>query len=94
MNNTPPTSYNTDPAHTEYLLRVQEMNLEAGSLGRFFGSPQRAASSIAWITIFLLVISGIIALFGTCSIAAPDYWKIITPIITLAFGFLFGKTDK
>jgi len=83
--------YNTDSTDSEYLLKAQEMKLEAGILGSFLGSPQRAASSIAWIMIFLLVCSGIFASFAPCSIQPVEYWKMVGPFITLALGYLFGS---
>lgn len=86
--------YTTNSANTEYLLKIQEMKHEAGVLGSFFGSTQRAASSIAWVMIFLLVCSGILILFISCSVSPAEYWKTISPLITLALGYLFGRKDK
>lgn len=86
--------YKTDSAQSDYLLKAQEMKLEAGVVGSFFGSTQRAASSIAWVMIFLLVGAGILVLFIPCSIQTVEYWKIVSPLITLALGYLFGRTDK
>jgi len=86
--------YNEDPNHAVNLLRTRELELEAGKLGSFFGSPKRAAASIAWITIFLLICSGIFAAFAGCTIETIEYWKIITPIITLALGYLFGRMNE
>lgn len=86
--------YNEDPKHAENLLQSEKMKLDAGTLGGFFGSPQRAASSIACITIFLLTCSGILAMFVGCNISTSEYWKIITPIITLALGYLFGRMNE
>jgi len=86
--------YNTDPKHAETLLQTHKMDLEAGTLGKFFGSPQRAASSIAWVMIFLLICSGILTLFFNCAISAAEYWKIIAPLITLALGYLFGRNSE
>jgi hypothetical protein len=70
------------------------MRLEAGTLGKFLGSPQRTASSIAWIMILLLVCSGIFTLFVSCSIGFTEYWKTIGPFITLALGYLFGRRGE
>lgn len=86
--------YNEDPNHATNLLRTRELELEAGMLGKFLGSPQRAASSIAWVMIFLLICSGILTLFFSCAINATEYWKIIAPLITLALGYLFGRKSE
>jgi hypothetical protein len=90
-----PAKYTTDPTHTDnLLLRAQEMKLEAGVLGSFFGSTQRAASSIAWVMIFILVCAGVSVLFITCTVQPLEYWKTVSPLITLALGYLFGRRDK
>jgi len=94
MESESPAKYSADQGHTDYLLRSQEMKLEAGVVGGFFGSTQRAASSIAWIMIFLLVCSGILILFVNIPIQISEYWKITSPLITLALGYLFGRQDK
>jgi len=86
--------YNNDPTHTDYLLSVQKLNLEAGTLGKFFGSQPSAASSIAWVVVFLLVVSGILTLFFNCTISFTDYWKTVGPFITLLLGFLFGRKSE
>jgi len=86
--------YNEDPKHIEALLRSQEMKLEAGRLGGFFGSAKSASSSISWVAIFMLILSGIIATFCGCKIGIIEYWSIITPIITLMAGYLFGRKSE
>jgi hypothetical protein len=86
--------YNEDPKHTDYLLRSEKQKLDAGFLGKIFGAEQSAASSISWVMIFLLTCSGIIVLFFPCTIGTAEYWKIITPIMTLALGYLFGRRNK
>jgi len=84
--------YNTDPDATELLLKSKGMDLESGWLGKLFGSSKTAPSNIAGLSLLLLLSPGIALLFtaGT-AMTAGDYWKLITPIITLILGYLFGK---
>lgn len=76
---------------------------ELGSLGKFFGSGETVKMNIAGLSIFILLLIGIaytlIVLFcetkdNNKAISIIDFWGIITPIITLAMGFIFGKSQK
>ena len=84
-------NYTTNTEVIRPLLDHANKKIDRGTLGRFFGSPQQSAASIAWIMIFLLTCSGIAVLFFKSSVPAIDYWTIITPLITLALGYLFGS---
>jgi acetaldehyde dehydrogenase (acetylating) len=83
-------------SQSEKFLQSKKMDLDAGALGKFFGSPSNARMNIAGITVCLLTLSGIIIIFlpaGYCKIAPADYWNIIAPIITLILGYIFGKSN-
>jgi hypothetical protein len=76
---------------------------ELGSLGKLFGSGDTVKMNIAGLTIIMLLMTGIIyTLSILCidtgnnnkAIGILDFWGIITPIITLALGFIFGKSQK
>ncbi len=73
-------------------LQSKQMDLESGWLGKLFGSSKIAPCNIAGLCLLLLVVPGIALLFfsGT-TMTAGDYWKFITPIVTLILGYLFGK---
>lgn len=73
------------------VLRSKQMDLEAGWLGRCFGSGRNAPMNIAGLFVLLLAGSGIIVLFVTSAIPAAEYWKIIVPLLTLVMGYVFGK---
>jgi len=73
-------------------IESKKLDLEAGFFGKLFGSKLRAPLNIAGIFVLSLVASGIAVLFFTSAIPANDYWKIIAPLITLALGFIFGKS--
>jgi len=75
---------------------------ELGMLGKFFGASDFVKINIAGLSILILVLSGIFytvcILFATLTsnskaIGIVEFWSIITPIITLSLGFIFGKTD-
>ena len=83
--------YHTDPHKIELLIKTKEMDLEAGWLGKIFGAGNKAASNIAGLLVTLLTVSGFFVLFIESSVSALEYWKTITPIITLALGYIFGK---
>ncbi|MBE3793635.1 hypothetical protein HJ184_21370 [Vibrio parahaemolyticus] len=73
-------------------IEEKKLDLEAGSLGKFFGGKTSAPSNIAGLTILALVA---VSIYGTVKeiqgLAPSELWKITTPIITLILGYLFGK---
>lgn len=70
-------------------------NIEIGWLGKIWGNPKTSPNNIAGFTIVLLLFLGI-----GWTILSKDFdstkslWSIITPIITLALGYLFGENRK
>lgn len=70
-------------------------SIEIGWLGKIWGSPKTSPNNIAGFTIVLLLLLGIV-----WTISSKDFdstkilWSIITPIITLALGYLFGEKSK
>ena len=78
-----------------------KMNRELGMLGQFFGSRNSIKLNIAGLFIFILVITGIT--YTACILFSPtvnakaigilEFWGIITPLITLALGYIFGKKE-
>jgi hypothetical protein len=75
-----------------YALDQTRMVLEAGVLGKFFGSAANAPIYIAGIVVFLFAITSVVVLFVQSNVPAADFLKIIVPVITLALGYLFGKS--
>jgi hypothetical protein len=73
-------------------LRSKAMDLEYGWLGRCFGNARNAPVNIAGLTVVLLLGTGVAMLFfESKNMLSSDYWKLITPILTLILGYLFGK---
>ena len=87
-------TYKQPTTDNDYFLESKKMDLEAGWVGKCFGSKSIAPINIAGIFVMFLVISGIAVLFFDSSIQASEYWKIIGPLLTLALGYLFGKSSK
>lgn len=76
---------------------------ELGKLGLFFGLGESIKMNIAGLTIIILLITGILYTLGILCfnfsenknvIGILEFWGIITPIITLILGFIFGKTQN
>ena len=86
--------FNKTPDEGGMVLRSKQMDLDAGWLGRCFGSGKNAPMNIAGTLVLLLAASGIAVLFFQSAIAAAEYWKIIVPLLTLVMGFVFGKSSK
>lgn len=97
----------TDPKTSQKIIdKTFEADIhekELGRLGIFFGSGETVKMNISGLTILILLITGIgytiaILCMDTTSnnkaVGILDFWGIITPIITLALGFIFGKTQK
>jgi len=75
--------------------------VEHGFWGLFWGSSSSIPNNIAALTIIILIIFGIIYSISVINnkpeeigLSIKDCWSIITPIITLAFGYLFGDKTK
>jgi hypothetical protein len=79
-----------EPDHETY-IKLKAMDLESGWLGRVFGSSKNAAVNIGGLVVLLVVIAGIIMTIYPAGSTATESWKIITPVITMVLGFLFGR---
>jgi uncharacterized membrane protein HdeD (DUF308 family) len=83
-----------EDVNRRYALEERGMTLEAGVLGRFFGSASRAPTSIAGIIALLLTFACILSLFVTTNIPSAELWKLVLPVITAILGYLFGKSTS
>ncbi len=75
-----------------YDIEQRRMALEAGWLGWIFGSATNAPIYIAGIVIVLFSIICIVILFVETRVPAADFLQIGIPLISLALGYLFGKS--
>jgi len=89
----PPPIVPAEDVARRYALEERRMNLEAGWLGSIFGSRTPPSTSIAGIVLILLILMNFILIFSpSAGITAGEFAKqILLPIITLVFGYLFGK---
>jgi hypothetical protein len=77
-----------------YALDQTRMTLEAGWLGKIFGSATNAPTNIAGFFVGILTLTIIVVgfVFVPSSISAMDFLNFLAPLITLALGYLFGKS--
>lgn len=88
------STYGQPPTHNKYTIESKKLDLDAGMLGKCFGSKLNAPSNIAGSFLAILTVSGIAVLFANSAIPAGEYWKIITPLMTMSLGYIFGKSSK
>ena len=72
---------------------IKKLKIESGYAGQLFGSRIIPSTNIAAIFILLLLVSGVAVLFFNSLIPPKDYWSIISPLMTLALGYIFGKRE-
>lgn len=84
-------------------FKESKMSRELGILGQFFGSGKSLKLYIAGLVILILLTTGIIyticVVFRSPSenkmiIGILEFWGIITPMITLSLGYIFGKKEE
>lgn len=80
-----------DVAH-RYALEQTRMSLDAGHLGKLFGSATNAPTNIAGFVVCLLVV--IVCVVGFLKMPTAEFVERVIPIITLALGYLFGKNTR
>jgi len=86
--------YSDHPSPELIQLQSKQMDLESGWLGKIFGGNKTAPTNVAGICILLMVITGLVLIFfPSQSFPTSDYWKLIAPLMTLMFGYLFGKSS-
>jgi len=91
MADQPVLNYNKSPVSEETFVNLRKMDVEAGLLGKLFGGPSSAPMNIAGIVCFLLILCGVVYTCLKGMTEALDFWKLITPVVTLVLGYLFGK---
>lgn len=67
-----------------------------GWFGKVFGSEENSSKAITFTVLLLILLIWFIFCWGSVFYTDVkeifiDTFKVITPIITLAFGYLFGK---
>lgn len=78
-------------------VHVQKLeNTRIGIIGRLFGTGENASKNITATVCVLLLIGGASVSFYAYAVKedselASSVWNVISPIITLALGYIFGK---
>jgi len=92
MNDEVKATFATDSkSHHALGLQSKAMDLESGWLGRAFGNHANAPTNIAGFVAVCLILAGIgIVAFSGWEKSA-EFWKVISPLLTLVLGYLFGK---
>lgn len=75
-----------------YEIEHTRMTLEAGWLGKFFGSATNAPVYIAGLTVLLFTLTSIAVVFAPSHMQTVEYLNLVIPVITLILGYLFGKS--
>jgi len=68
---------------------LAERKLEAGVIGKLFGTGNNAPKNIAGLVILILIVGGLVAYFLNGDAGA--LFEIVIPIVTLGLGYLFGE---
>ncbi len=101
MKETTPPPKNQEQAEystnsTDYLLKSQRMNLDAGLLGKLFGSRGNAPNNIAGLSVCLAFIVSGVAIWASRETTdsgvkvSYEILKYTLPVITGALGYMFG----
>jgi hypothetical protein len=77
-----------------YDIEHTRMSLEAGWLGKVFGSATNAPTNIAGFFVGVLTLTIIVLgfVFVPSNISAMEFLNYLAPLITLVLGYLFGKS--
>jgi len=80
---------------------LERERVQQGHLGKIWGSSSSIPNNIAALAIIVLILTGILYTYCTMNLAPEkislpikDFWAIITPLITLSIGYLFGDNTK
>ena len=70
--------------------------LKYGKFGKIFGAEENSSKALTFTIILIIISVGLIIVIASIWVndlmnKAIDFFKVILPIITLAFGYFFGK---
>jgi hypothetical protein len=86
-------TFTSADSHLAVDLRSKAMDLESGWLGRAFGSRANAPTNIAGFVAVCLILAGVGMVGFVGWEHSSEFWKVISPLIALVLGFLFGKNS-
>ncbi len=80
---------------------IEKLKIERGALGLLWGTTSSIPNNVAAFLIVILLITGMGYSICVAKIPADklnltikDFWLLITPLITLALGYLFGDKKR
>jgi hypothetical protein len=80
---------------------IEKIKAERGWLGGLWGISSSIPNNLAALTIVVLLLMGMVYTFCMMNcgqdkiiLSIKDFWAIISPLITLAVGYLFGDKSK
>ncbi len=77
--------------NSSVFLEESDFRVKGGFLGKFFGDIENALINICGVLIFALLGAGIVFSGLNTETYALNFWVIVSPLITLALGYLFGN---
>ena len=87
-------TFNPQAPDKDTYVKLREMDLNSGMLGKFFGTSDNVSVYIAGVVVMVVVVTGLVVTFYPGGTTAVETWKIITPIVTMILGFIFGKHNS
>lgn len=72
-------------------------NIELGFLGKLFGSQTNNIAALvisSGLLIGFIYTSAVVLWYNNDLESIKSFWAIITPLITLALGYIFGDANK
>ena len=78
-------------ADPHIFLALMRMDLDAGQLGRFFGSKGNAPVNICGLVAVALIVPIMPLVYWPGAMPPLEYLKAVSPILTGILGFLFGS---
>jgi hypothetical protein len=81
------------PPSRELNTALAEKKIDAGILGTVFGTGDQPAKFFSFFILIILLLLGTVLIFTQTWENAVNFWEaFILPILTLALGYLFGKS--
>lgn len=75
----------------KYAIEEKRMYLEAGILGKVFGTSSNAPRNVAGLFVFILTLTWVWLALHLEQDRAEAFLKMVTPLLTLALGYMFGR---
>ena len=81
----------TKPSKLDLSHSLEQQKINAAFFGRFFGMGDDAKINITAIFILFLLVSAVVFSFCFKFESSVEYWKIVSPFVTLGLGYIWGR---